>query len=54
MMKLMIYKYIWQPLFPEETLPGYQPPVCGYLPHFDRLLAEPNSGKHDWIRRIKK
>ncbi|MBY0418602.1 MAG: hypothetical protein K2W88_11155, partial [Pararheinheimera sp.] len=43
MMKLLIYKYIWLPLFPEETLPGYQPPACGYLPHFDRLLAEPNS-----------
>lgn len=54
MMKLLIYKYIWLPLFPEETLPGYQPPASGYLPHFDRLLAESNSGKHDWIRRIKK
>lgn len=54
MQKLLIYKYIWLPLFPEETLPGYEPPASGYLPHFDRLLAEPNSGKHDWIRRIKK
>ncbi|RVT46769.1 hypothetical protein EMM73_07815 [Rheinheimera sediminis] len=54
MQKLLIYKYIWLPLFPEETLPGYQPPASGYLPHFDRLLAESNSGKHDWIRRIKK
>lgn len=54
MQKLLIYKYIWLPLFPEETLPGYLPPASGYLPHFDRLLAESNSEKHDWIRRIKK
>ncbi len=56
MLKLLIKKYIWQPLFPHELAP-YQEPASGLLPSLQQLL--PTDGRslalndcHGWIQRL--